>query len=168
MGVRDTSHHRFLSVPVGAARIRLLFPEQMGKLNGASSCNLLLASPGGKLLSVARLMRGGDRLVNECSWMSGICSGFLHSTGKSETFSYRRPSSVTTKTTVPKCRCFVATASPRGKPRTQKPLAATIQCEFRISKLATPTMLLLLTMVPIFLTYTIVLIFPWNFLTVTV
>ena len=115
-----------------------------------------------------RLMRGCDRLVNKCSWMSGICSGFLHSTGKSETFSYRRPSSVTTKTTVPKCRCFVATASPRGKPRTQKPLAATIQCEFRISKLATPTMLLLLTMVPIFLTYTIVLIFPWIFLTVTV
>ena len=53
--------------PVGAARIRLLFPEQMGKLNGASSCNLLLASPGGKLLSVARPMRGGDRLVHECS-----------------------------------------------------------------------------------------------------
>ncbi len=26
-----------------------------------------LASPGGKLLSEARLMRGGDRLVNECS-----------------------------------------------------------------------------------------------------
>ena len=39
-------------------------------------------------------MRGGDRLVNECSWMSGICSSFFHSTGKSETFSYRCPSSV--------------------------------------------------------------------------
>ena len=26
-----------------------------------------LASPGGKLLSEARLMRGGDRLVYECS-----------------------------------------------------------------------------------------------------
>ena len=34
-----------------------------------------------KLLSEARLMRGGDRLVNECSWMRGICSGFIHSTG---------------------------------------------------------------------------------------
>ena len=45
-----------------------------------------LASPGGKLLSEARLMRGGDRSVYECSWMSGICSGFLHSTGKSKTF----------------------------------------------------------------------------------
>jgi len=67
MGVHDTSHHRSLSAPVGAAQSRLLFPEQMGKLNGASSCNLLLASPGGKLLSVARLMRGGDRLVHECS-----------------------------------------------------------------------------------------------------
>ena len=62
-------------------------------------------------------MRGGDRLVNECSWMRGICPGFPHSTGKSETFSHRHPSSVTTKTSVPKCRCFVATASPRGKPR---------------------------------------------------
>ena len=31
--------------------------------------NAALASPGGKLLSVARLMRGGDRLVNECNWM---------------------------------------------------------------------------------------------------
>ena len=35
-----------------------------------------------KLPSVARLMRGGDRLVNKCSWMSGICSGFLHLTGE--------------------------------------------------------------------------------------
>ena len=39
-----------------------------------------LASPGGKLLSEARLMRGGDRLVNECSWMDGICFSFHHST----------------------------------------------------------------------------------------
>ena len=39
-------------------------------------------------------MRGGDRLMEECSWMSGICPSFFHSTGKSETFSYRYPSSV--------------------------------------------------------------------------
>ena len=39
-------------------------------------------------------MRGGERLVNECSWMSGICSGFYHSTGKSKTLRYRCPSSV--------------------------------------------------------------------------
>ena len=38
-------------------------------------------------------MRGGDRLVNKCNWMSDICSGFLHSTGKSKTFSHRHPSS---------------------------------------------------------------------------
>ena len=37
-----------------------LFPEQMDTLNGASFRNLLLASPGGKLLSEARLMRGGE------------------------------------------------------------------------------------------------------------
>ena len=76
-------------------------PEQLGALYGSSLCYLPLASPGGKLpdLTALRnrqgwLMRGGDRLVNECSWMSGICSSFFHSTGKSETFSYRYPSSV--------------------------------------------------------------------------
>ena len=42
-----------------------------------------------------RLMRGGDRVDDECGWMSGKCSGLYHSTGKSETFSYRCPSSVT-------------------------------------------------------------------------
>ena len=39
-------------------------------------------------------MRGGERLVKKCSWMSGICFGLHHSTGKSETFRYRCPSSV--------------------------------------------------------------------------
>ena len=73
-----------------------------------------LASPGGKLpgLTALRnrqgwLMRGGDRLVNGCSWMNGICPGFLHLTGKSETFSYRRPSSASLR----------SAAFPRGKPR---------------------------------------------------
>ena len=73
-----------------------------------------LASPGGKLTGLTALrnrqgwlMRGGDRLVNGCSWMNGICSGFLHLTGKSETFSYRRPSSASLR----------SAASPRGKPR---------------------------------------------------
>ena len=65
--------------------------------------------------------------------------------GESKTFSHRHPSSVTTKTTVPKCRCFVATASPRGKPRTQKILAyiihrGTVLRQFRVAKLTTPTM----------------------------
>ena len=62
--------------------------EQSRTLNGTSSRNCPLASPGGKLpdLTALRnrqgwLMRGGDRLVNECSWKNGICSGFLHSTG---------------------------------------------------------------------------------------
>ena len=49
--------------------------------------------------------------------MNEICFGFHHLTEQSITFSHRHPSSVTTKTSVPKCRCFVATASPRGKPR---------------------------------------------------
>ena len=36
-------------------------------------------------------MRGGERLVDECGWMSGICSGFYHLMEKSVTFSYRCP-----------------------------------------------------------------------------
>ena len=39
-------------------------------------------------------MRGGERLVKKCSWMSDICSRLYHSTKKSETFRYRCPSSV--------------------------------------------------------------------------
>ena len=39
-------------------------------------------------------MRGGERLVKECSWMRGICSRLYHSTEKSKTFSCRCPSSV--------------------------------------------------------------------------
>ena len=60
-----------------------LFLEQMGTLNGASFRKLPLASPGGKLPGLtalrnrqARLMRGGDRLVQECSWINGICCSF--------------------------------------------------------------------------------------------
>ena len=32
-------------------------------------------------------MRGGERLVKKCSWMSGIYSSLFHSTGKFKTFS---------------------------------------------------------------------------------
>ena len=39
-------------------------------------------------------MRGGERLVKECSWMKGICSRLYHSTEKFKTFSCRCPSSV--------------------------------------------------------------------------
>ena len=39
-------------------------------------------------------MRGSERLVEEYSWMRGICSRLYHSTEKSETFRYRCPSSV--------------------------------------------------------------------------
>ena len=54
-------------------------------------------------------------MVKECSPMSGICSSFYHSTGKSETLRYRCPSSVSLAgseepSSLP--------ASPRGKPRT--------------------------------------------------
>ena len=103
---------RLLGDPSGeAAHLRM---EQSRALNGTSSRNCTLASPGGKLpgLTALRnrqgwLMRGGDRLVNECSQMIVICSGFLHLTGKSETFSYRRPSSASLR----------SAAFPRGKPR---------------------------------------------------
>ena len=39
-------------------------------------------------------MRGIERLVEEYSWMRGMCSRLYHSTKKSETFRYRCPSSV--------------------------------------------------------------------------
>ena len=63
-------------------------------------------------------MRGGDRLVDECSSMSGKCSGLLHSTEQSETFRYRCPSSVTF---IGSEEPLKATASPRGKPRGGRP-----------------------------------------------
>ena len=82
-----------LATRCGAAAQKLT--EVSSSLHGTSSRNCPLASPGGKLpdLTALRnrqgwLMRGGDRLVQECSWMSGICSGFLHSTEKSITFSH--------------------------------------------------------------------------------
>ena len=40
------------------------------------------------------LMRGGERLVNECGLMSGMCLRFRHLTGIFETIRYRCPSSV--------------------------------------------------------------------------
>ena len=59
-------------------------------------------------------MRGGGRLVNECSWISGICFRLHHSTEKSETFSHRHPSSASLAgSEVPSSLA----ASPRGKPR---------------------------------------------------
>ena len=39
-------------------------------------------------------MRGGDTVDYVCSWMSGRCSEFYHSTGIFETLRYRHPSSV--------------------------------------------------------------------------
>ena len=101
-----------LATRCGAAAQKLT--EVSSSLHGTSSRNCPVASPGGKLpdLTALRnrqgwLMRGGDRLVNGCSWMNGICPGFLHLTGKSETFSYRRPSSASLR----------SAAFPRGKPR---------------------------------------------------
>ena len=95
----------------------------------------LLASPGGvaersesfkmmiaggnhtvikKLLSVARLMRGGDRLVNECSWMSGICFSFYHSTYCCGDFKRSPPLISLFCQSVPKCRLPKNPASPWG------------------------------------------------------
>ena len=83
-----------------------------------------LASPGGKLPALTALrnrqgwlMRGGDRLVSECSWMNGICSNFLHSTGESKTFKLSPPLISLFCQSVPKCRLSKNPASPRGKPR---------------------------------------------------
>ena len=83
-----------------------------------------LASPGGKLpgLTALRnrqdwLMRGGDRLVNECSWMSDICSRLHHSTYCCGDFKRSPPLISLFCQSVPKCRLPKNPASPRGKPR---------------------------------------------------
>ena len=110
-----------------------------------------LASPGGKLpgLTALRnrqdwLMRGGDRLVNECSWMSSLCSRLLQSSSCCGVFKRSPPLISHDKISVPRCRYFIVTASPRGKPRGQLrelvpfnvPLSSICQ---RVAKLATPT-----------------------------
>ena len=104
--------------------------EQSRTLNGTSSRNCPLASPGGKLpgLTALRnrqgwLMRGGDRLVNECSWMSGICFSFYHSTYCCGDFKRSPPLISLFYQPVPKCRLIKNPASPRGKPRDASPLA---------------------------------------------
>ena len=83
-----------------------------------------LASPGGKLpgLTALRnrqdwLMRGGDGLVNECSWVNGSCFGFRHPTYYCRDFNRSPPLISHDKISVPRCRYFIVTASPRGKPR---------------------------------------------------
>ena len=110
-----------------AAHLRM---EQSRTLNGTSSRNCPLASPGGKLpgLTALRnrqgwLMRGGDRLVNECSWMSGICFSFYHSTYCCGDFKRSPPLISLFCQSVPKCRLPKNPASPRGKPRNASPLA---------------------------------------------
>ena len=68
-------------------------------------------------------MRGGDRLVNECSWMSGICFSFYHSTYCCGDFKRSPPLISLFCQSVPKCRLPKNPASPRGKPRSASPLA---------------------------------------------
>ena len=97
--------------------------RQLGDPSGVAA----LASPGGKLLSEAKLMRGGDRLVLECTRMNVIRFDFHHSTYCCRDFKLSPPLISHDKISVPRCRYFIVTASPRGKPRTQKILACTIQ-----------------------------------------
>ena len=59
-------------------------------------------------------MRGGDRLVNECSWMSGICFSFYHSTYCCGDFKRSPPLISLFCQSVPKCRLPKNPASPRG------------------------------------------------------
>ena len=128
-----------------SASIQLNGIRPVGVANLATRCGAAaLASPGGKLLSEAKLMRGGDRLVLECTRMNVIRFDFHHSTYCCRDFKLSPPLISHDKISVPRCRYFIVTAFPRGKPRTQKPLATTIQRsallrEFRVAKLATPT-----------------------------
>ena len=66
-------------------------------------------------------------MVNECSWMSGICFSFYHSTYCCGDFKRSPPLISLFCQSVPKYRLPKNPASPRGKPRTQKPLDFTIQ-----------------------------------------
>ena len=59
-------------------------------------------------------MRGGDRLVNECSWMSGICFSFYHSTYCCGDFKRSPPLISLFCQSVPKCRLPKNPASPWG------------------------------------------------------
>ena len=68
-------HSTNCSLPSVSGRLR-----RSGRQPGDPLARSALGFPrGGKLLSEARLMRGGDRLVYKCSWMGGICSCFYHS-----------------------------------------------------------------------------------------
>ena len=65
-------------------------------------------------------MRGGERLVKECSWVNGSCFGFCHPTYYCRDFKLSLPLIRLFCQSVPKCRLPKNPASPRGKPRTQK------------------------------------------------
>ena len=62
-------------------------------------------------------------MVNECSWMSGICFSFYHSTYCCGDFKRSPPLISLFCQSVPKCRLPKNPASPRGKPRSASPLA---------------------------------------------
>ena len=124
--------------------LMVLYRPCRGRQLGDPSGVAALASPGGKLLSEAKLMRGGDRLVLECTRMNVIRFDFHHSTYCCRDFKLSPPLISHDKISVPRCRYFIVTASPRGKPRTQKILACTIQRsallrERRVANLAPPT-----------------------------
>ena len=99
----------FPTQTVGADRIRPKPTKLSGWMNGKSVWLLPLGFPRGEAGFFGnrhfgtdcqkRLMRGSERLVNECSWMSGVCSRLHHSTGKSKTLRCRRPSSVSLRLT---------------------------------------------------------------------
>ena len=62
-------------------------------------------------------MRGGERLVKECSWVNGSCFGFRHPTYYCRDFKLSLPLISLFCQSVPKCRLPKNPASPRGKPR---------------------------------------------------
>ena len=139
---------------VGADRIRPQLTKLSGWMNGKSVWLLPLGFPRGEAGFFGnrhfgtdckkRLMRGSERLVDECSWMSGICSRLHHSTYCCGDFKRSPPLISLFCQSVPKCRLPKNPASPPGKPRTQKPLVITIQRAsqlrgFRVAKLAAPT-----------------------------
>ena len=90
-------------------------------------------------------MRGGDRLVNECSWMNGICFRLHHSTyccGNSSALAAPHQSFLSTGSEAPVNK---KSSFPPGEAKGNKPFAfhnqrTTLSRKHRVARLATPTL----------------------------
>ena len=101
-----------------------------------------LASPGGKLDFLAigtsepigkkRLMRGGDRLVQECSWMSGIRFTSHRSTYCCRIFELSPPLISHNENIGSEAPLFCCDSFPPGEAKRCKPLACILYYSWRV------------------------------------